>query len=73
LQATRISSSKTVLMKSYLKRVVIGLALASIVQIMWAVDNRAFEVYPWLDDLEQAREIATEQGKPMLIVFRCVP
>lgn len=36
-------------------------------------DERARTTYPWLDNLDGAREIAAEQRKPMLIVFRCVP
>lgn len=33
----------------------------------------ATERFPWLGDLDEARELASEQGKPLLIVFRCEP
>lgn len=36
-------------------------------------DERARTTYPWLENLDRAREVAAEQRKPMLIVFRCVP
>ncbi|MGI9245006.1 MAG: hypothetical protein ACR2RV_29655 [Verrucomicrobiales bacterium] len=29
--------------------------------------------YPWLTDLDEAREIAAGEGKPLLVVFRCEP
>lgn len=29
--------------------------------------------FTWLNDLEEARTIAAEQQKPLLIVFRCEP
>ena len=29
--------------------------------------------YPWLTDLDEAREIAAGQNKPLLVVFRCEP
>ena len=28
--------------------------------------------FPWLTDLDEAREIAAGQGKPLLVVFRCL-
>lgn len=59
-------------MKNYWKRIVIGLTLAMGASA-WAADEPAHEVYPWLGDLDQARAIAAEQRKPMLIAFRCVP
>ena len=36
-------------------------------------DILASSTYPWLDNLEEAKAIAEEQRKPLLIVFRCVP
>jgi hypothetical protein len=29
--------------------------------------------FPWLDDLDQARQLASHQNKPLLVVFRCEP
>ncbi len=29
------------------------------------------EDFPWLTDLEAAREVARTSGRPMLVVFRC--
>ena len=29
--------------------------------------------YPFIDDLEQARKQAADEGKPLLVVFRCPP
>ena len=29
--------------------------------------------YPWLNDLDQARELAASKDMPLLIVFRCEP
>jgi hypothetical protein len=33
----------------------------------------AGEPYPWMQDLDEARELAADQNKPLLLVFRCVP
>ena len=33
----------------------------------------AAERFPWLTDLDEARELAAAERKPMLIVFRCEP
>ena len=35
--------------------------------------SRAAERFPWLTDLDEARELAAAERKPMLIVFRCEP
>ena len=32
--------------------------------------SQSDETLPWLDDLEEARVLAREKGKPLLIVFR---
>jgi hypothetical protein len=43
---------------------------------MFALSLRATEPPPaftWIENLEEARAIAFEQKKPLLIVFRCVP
>ena len=34
---------------------------------------QAGEPYPWMLDLDKARELAANQNKPLLLVFRCVP
>lgn len=47
--------------------------LALSCQCAIGADERARTAYPWLENLDRAREIAAEQRKPMLIVFRCVP
>ena len=54
------------------KAVVLFLFLLG-VQCAFGADERARTAYPWLENLDRAREIAAEQRKPMLIVFRCVP
>lgn len=33
----------------------------------------AAERFPWLTDLDEARQLAAAERKPMLIVFRCEP
>ncbi len=35
--------------------------------------DRNAQRYPWLENLEEARAIASAQKKPLLIVFRCEP
>jgi len=60
-------------MKTFLKNVVMGVVLLAFGGGVWAADSPVSEVYPWLTDLDEARAIAAEQRRPMLIVFRCVP
>lgn len=33
----------------------------------------AGESFTWMEDLEEARNLAEKQAKPLLIVYRCVP
>lgn len=56
-----------------MRKAVVLSFLALAVQCAIGADERARTSYPWLENLDQAREIAAEQRKPMLIVFRCVP
>jgi hypothetical protein len=42
----------------------------------WAQQGRSPEVAVnngWLFNYQQARRIAAEQNRPMMVVFRCVP
>ena len=46
-------------------------ALAAVVP--FATQNRQDPEVAWLDDLEHARQLASEQDKPLLVMFRCEP
>jgi hypothetical protein len=36
-------------------------------------DDPEVERHGWLSNLEEGRRRATESGKPLMVVFRCVP
>ena len=49
------------------------ICLTFILAIALAAQGAPEGLFPWRTDLDQARELASEQGKPLLIVFRCEP
>ena len=48
-----------------------GTQLAERAELVALPEER--QPYPWLTDLDEAREVAASQNKPLLLVFRCVP
>ena len=68
LSATAIfARTYSIAMKLHLHSVFIGLFLFT----FSAASGE--ERFPWLTDLDQARELAAATDKPLLIVFRCEP
>jgi hypothetical protein len=49
------------------------LILALIITFVSSVASQGAERFPWLTDLDEARQLAAAERKPMLIVFRCEP
>lgn len=47
---------------------------ACVVSLLWSASAGFAQeaISGWHDNLDRARKIAREQGKPLLIVFRCV-
>lgn len=43
------------------------------VGLCYSISAAPLERFPWNIDLDHARELASQQGKPLLIVFRCEP
>lgn len=60
-----VIQSILVAMKSFIVGVFI---LLSFLSIATAADR-----YPWMSDLDEAREKAAREQKPLLIAFRCEP
>ena len=56
-------------MKSLNSLVILTIALVATLGTAGAATER----FPWLTDLNEARELATSKELPMLIVFRCEP
>ena len=55
-------------------RMNIGLTYsAMLLAISLGASGAGTERYPWLTDLDQARELAASKEMPLLIVFRCEP
>jgi hypothetical protein len=40
---------------------------------MFVVQSRADEAFSWMSDLDEAKALAAETDKPLLVVFRCEP
>lgn len=49
--------------------------LVTLTMLNFGLECRAAlgERFPWRTDLKEARGIAAAEGKPIVIVFRCVP
>ena len=47
--------------------------LALLLAMPVLVSAQSADRYPWLTDLDEARELAAAERKPMLIVLRCEP
>ena len=54
-----------------MNKMMIGLGLALVLPL--GAGAAVTEPFPWLSDLDEAREMASSQEMPMLIVFRCEP
>ena len=54
-----------------MNKTMIGLGLALVLPL--GASGAATEPFPWLSDLDEAREMASSKDMPMLIVFRCEP
>ncbi len=54
-----------------MNKMMIGLGLALVLPL--GSSAAVTEPFPWLTDLDEAREIASSKEMPMLIVFRCEP
>ncbi len=57
---------------SILMRLSFGIALIAFI-LHFTPSLFGAERFPWLSDLDQAREVAAQDNKPLLIVFRCEP
>ena len=57
---------------SHLMNVLKGI-LVLILLFATHLTSHAAERFPWLQDLDEARELAAAEKKPLLIVFRCEP
>jgi hypothetical protein len=55
--------------KSQEKKLLLGLILL----LLFACATHGGTPFEWLNNLDDARTIAAEQEKPLLIVFRCEP
>lgn len=64
-----ITNMQIVRKKDMKKAIVFFFVIAITLSTSFASNER----YPWLYDLDKAREIAKIQKKPLFIVFRCEP
>ena len=54
-------------------RPMLSVVAALAVVVPFTIQDRQDPQVAWLDDLEHARQLAAEQDKPLLVMFRCEP